>query len=72
MHTIFQSPGGDAPLLDIDLEWDLPDFATIGIYNTSTVTLTAHTCMRQGLNAYCINRPTGISSTYMYIVQFIW
>jgi hypothetical protein len=24
------SPVADAPLLDIDLEWDLPDFATIG------------------------------------------
>ena len=26
-----QSPVADAPLLDIDLEWDLPDFATIGM-----------------------------------------
>jgi hypothetical protein len=25
------SPSCEAPLLDIDLEWDLPDFATIGI-----------------------------------------
>ena len=26
-----QSPSSDAPLLDIDLEWDLPDFATVGM-----------------------------------------
>lgn len=59
VHYLSQSPG-DAPLLDIDLEWDLPDFATIGICNTSTVTLAVH--MHQGLNEYCMNRPTGIKT----------
>lgn len=37
-----QSPGGDAPFLDIDLEWDLPDFATIG--NTIYVHMHMYTC----------------------------
>ena len=28
---ILQTPDGDSPFLDIDLEWDLPDFATVGM-----------------------------------------
>ena len=36
-YSPMQSPDGDAPLLDIDLEWDLPDFSTVGMIITPSI-----------------------------------